>query len=85
MTRTDATRNHLSYQTAGVYGRRWGSNYIYGTSIVLCGLTYFSDDSQTQKLVSPAIDWLKSVQNGDGGRGEKLITYKDPTQAGRGT
>lgn len=72
-------------ESTGAWYGRWGSNYVYGTSNVLCGLTYFSDDSQAQKLVSPAIDWLKSVQNGDGGWGEKLITYKDPTQAGRGT
>lgn len=36
-------------------------------------------------MVGPAIRRLKSVQNVNGGWGEELITYKDPTQAGRGT
>lgn len=79
--------NYLTKQqeSTGAWFGRWGSNYVYGTSNVLCGLTYFSNDSKVQKLVSPAIDWLKSVQNGDGGWGEELITYKDPVRAGRGT
>lgn len=65
---------------------RWGSNYVYGTSNVLCGLAYYSEsDPRVQNVVNPAIDWLKSAQNDDGGWGEELITYKDPTQAGRGT
>lgn len=69
----------------GAWYGRWGSNYIYGTSNVLCGLAYFSKDhARTQALVEPAIRWLKSVQNTEGGFGEKLDTYKDPTLAGRG-
>lgn len=69
----------------GAWYGRWGSNYIYGTSNVLCGLAYFSKDhARTQALVEPAIRWLKSVQNTEGGFGENLDTYKDPTLAGRG-
>ena len=67
------------------YGR-WGSNYIYGTSNVMCGLAYYYDDSHP--LVSPLADsailWLKSVQNADGGFGEVLHTYRDPTLGGQG-
>lgn len=69
----------------GAWYGRWGSNYLYGTSNVLCGLAYFSKErANTQALVEPAIQWLKSVQNTDGGFGESLHTYKDPTLAGRG-
>ncbi|KAI9740479.1 MAG: hypothetical protein M1834_005059 [Cirrosporium novae-zelandiae] len=67
----------------GWYGR-WGSNYIYGTSNTLCGLAYFEGDSRVQGLVNPAMQWLKSVQNTDGGWGEGLDTYKDPERAGCG-
>lgn len=72
-------------ESMGAWYGRWGSNYVYGTSNVLCGLAYFSDNPQVQKMVGPTIFWLKSVQNGDGGWGEEFITYKDPAQAGRGT
>ena len=64
----------------GAWYGRWGSNYIYGTSNVLCGLTHF----ESQNLASPAVEWIMSVQNADGGWGEKLDTYRDPSQAGCG-
>ena len=67
------------------YGR-WGSNYIYGTSNVLCGLSYHAyADASVPTLINSAIKWLKQVQNSDGGFGEVLLSYKDPTLAGRGT
>ena len=67
------------------YGR-WGSNYIYGTSNVLCGLSYhIYADASVPTLITSAINWLKRVQNSDGGFGEVLFSYKDPTLAGRGT
>ena len=67
------------------YGR-WGSNYIYGTSNVLCGLSYHTyADASVPTLITSAISWLKGVQNSDGGFGETLASYKDPTLAGRGT
>lgn len=69
----------------GAWYGRWGSTYVYGTSNVLCGLTYCPNVAQVQKMADPAIRWLKSVQNGDGGWGEELITYMNPSQAGRGT
>lgn len=66
------------------YGR-WGSNYIYGTSNAVCGLVYYSDcDPLVPSLIDRAIEWLKLVQNTDGGFGEVLDTYKDPTIAGHG-
>ena len=73
--------------TGSWYGR-WGSNYVYGTSNVLCGLGYFSNDENSdllvQTLVHPAIRWLRTKQNPDGGWGEDLMSYKDPQRAGCG-
>ena len=71
-------------ELTGAWYGRWGSNYIYGTSNVLCGLAYFSNDDQVQSLIRPAIIWLKEVQNVDGGWGEGLDSYKDPGRAGHG-
>ena len=66
------------------YGRR-GSNYIYGTSNVMCGLAYYYDSHPlVPPLVESAIMWLKSIQNANGGFGEVLDTYRDPTLAGQG-
>ncbi|KAI9767731.1 MAG: hypothetical protein M1839_004345 [Geoglossum umbratile] len=87
----------------GAWYGRWGANYIYGTSNVLCGLEYFVEcplgcvgpkencaehlDYPThlaRSLVSPAISFLKSCQNADGGWGECLSTYRDTSLAGKG-
>lgn len=96
-------------EASGSWYGRWGSNYIYGTSNVLCGLEYFCSSSSSsvsssasdndddgdddedensnlnllvQSLVNPAIRWLKSKQNPDGGWGESLYSYKDKQLAG---
>ena len=58
-----------------------GVNFIYGTSNVLCGLAYFcfedsTEDSSALSLVGPALRFLLSIQNADGGWGEGLSTYK---------
>ncbi|KAI2913830.1 hypothetical protein CBS63078_3571 [Aspergillus niger] len=63
----------------GAWFGRWGSNYIYGTSHALCGLSYFVEgDPRVGKLVQPALQWLKSGQNDDGGWGESLLSYQFP-------
>jgi squalene-hopene/tetraprenyl-beta-curcumene cyclase len=57
------------------YGR-WGTNYIYGTWSVLCGLNAIGmppDDP----MVTRAVDWLVSVQREDGGWGEDEESYGD--------
>lgn len=72
-------------ESTGAWYSRWGSNYIYGTSNVLCGLAYFSnEDCLVQNLVSSALHWLVQIQNTDGGWGEGLDSYQDPAQAGYG-
>ncbi|KAK2605924.1 hypothetical protein QQS21_003650 [Conoideocrella luteorostrata] len=70
--------------TGSWYGR-WGSNYLYGTSHALCGLQYFSQGNEmVQNMMSSATEWIKEVQNSDGGFGEELMSYKKPSLAGRG-
>jgi squalene-hopene/tetraprenyl-beta-curcumene cyclase len=69
----------------GAWYGRWGANYIYGTSNVLCGLAYFAEeDEQVQGMMTSAAGWLISVQNSDGGWGEGLDTYRQSHLAGRG-
>ena len=71
-------------EPTGAWYGRWGSNYVYGTSNVLCGLEYFKTDPKVQSMIQPALMWFKEVQNPDGGWGESLETYKNPNLAGRG-
>lgn len=79
--------NYLSstQERNGSWYGRWGSNYIYGTSNVVCGLVYHSNGNPlVSALIDSGIKWLKVVQNTDGGFGEVLDSYKDLTLAGRG-
>nr|ANM86693.1 putative squalene cyclase [Cladonia uncialis subsp. uncialis]AUW31003.1 putative squalene-hopene cyclase [Cladonia uncialis subsp. uncialis] len=85
-----ASRHGIEYlqsvqEPTGAWYGRWGSNYIYGTSNVLCGLEYYKHDRQVQTLIQPALRWLKDIQNADGGWGESLDTYKHPELAGCGS
>ncbi|KAK5078987.1 hypothetical protein LTR51_001182 [Lithohypha guttulata] len=60
------------------YGR-WGCNYIFGTSTVLCSLEYFRGRNKYEVLddvVQRGIDFLDISQNGDGGWGESSLSYK---------
>lgn len=69
----------------GAWYGRWGSNYIYGTSNVMCGLAYFQEgDDMVQDMLISAKDWLKGRQNDDGGWGEDLQSYQNPSRAGKG-
>lgn len=69
----------------GAWYGRWGSNYIYGTSNVMCGLAHFSKgDDQVQDMLSSAETWLNGKQNSDGGWGEDLQSYQDSSRAGKG-
>ena len=87
---TNASDRAISYlaqtqEPDGSWYGRWGVNYIYGTSNVICGLVYFSKDRRlVQGLIDSAIDWLKRSQNAEGGWGEGLDSYQDPARAGRG-
>jgi squalene-hopene/tetraprenyl-beta-curcumene cyclase len=63
------------------YGR-WGVNYIYGTSGVLRAFETvgLSSDPDCRR----AANWLRSVQNPDGGFGESILSYYDESLKGKG-
>lgn len=65
----------LTQELNGSWFGRWGVNYLYGTSNVLCGLAQFHR-SADDPLVSRALKWLKRTQNTDGGWGESVASYR---------
>lgn len=67
----------------GSWFGRWGVNYIYGTSNVLCGLSR-SGLRRSDAVVERALAWLKHVQSPTGGWGEDLASYRDKRWMGRG-
>jgi squalene-hopene/tetraprenyl-beta-curcumene cyclase len=70
-------------QTAeGAWYGRWGVNYIYGTSGVLRALEALG--LQKEVFAQRGAEWLKSVQNPDGGFGESIASYDDPSLKGKG-
>lgn len=67
----------------GSWWGRWGVNYIYGTWSVLRGLACIGEDLDS-RCVQNAVNWLKCVQNPDGGWGETCDSYKYPELRGQG-
>jgi squalene-hopene/tetraprenyl-beta-curcumene cyclase len=67
----------------GAWYGRWGVNYVYGTSGVLRALEALG--LQGAEECGRAAAWLRSVQNSDGGFGESIASYDDPSLKGRGT
>ncbi|MDR4507327.1 MAG: squalene--hopene cyclase [Candidatus Brocadiaceae bacterium] len=61
----------------GSWFGRWGSNYIYGTWSVLCGLSAVEEDMNAP-YIRKAVEWMKNVQNSDGGWGETIKSYDNP-------
>ena len=57
------------------YGR-WGVNYIYGTFLAMRGLAAAAP-LQSQAAMRKAADWLRSIQNSDGGWGESCASYRE--------
>ena len=55
------------------YGR-WGVNYVYGTFLALRGLQAVGE-SDREAHVLRAGEWLRSIQNADGGWGESCASY----------
>jgi squalene-hopene/tetraprenyl-beta-curcumene cyclase len=64
------------------YGR-WGVNYIYGTWQVLRGMRALKWD-MNELWLRRGKEWLESVQQPDGGWGERCNTYDDPIYKGQG-
>ena len=63
------------------YGR-WGVNYIYCTSGVLRALETVKITGR--EFCQKAAEWLRAVQNPDGGFGESIASYYDPKLKGQG-
>ncbi len=70
-------------ESDGSWFGRWGVNYIYGTALVLRGLEAIGIDSH-EPYVQQGAEWLRMVQNPDGGWGETVVSYDDPTLRGVG-
>ncbi len=67
----------------GSWFGRWGVNYIYGTMLVLRGLQAMGVDHH-EPYVQQGAEWLRMVQNSDGGWGETCGSYDDPATRGIG-
>jgi squalene-hopene/tetraprenyl-beta-curcumene cyclase len=67
----------------GSWFGRWGVNYIYGTFLVLRGLDTIGVD-HLEPQVQQAAEWIRMVQNADGGWGESCNSYEDPNLRGVG-
>jgi len=72
-----------SQEPEGSWFGRWGVNYVYGTSNVLCALAA-QRIPRHDPMVVRALAWLKSVQNADGGFGECLESYDQRALMGKG-
>jgi squalene-hopene/tetraprenyl-beta-curcumene cyclase len=70
-------------ETCGAWYGRWGVNYIYGTWSVLAALGILGEDT-AKPYVRKAVEWLRAVQNDDGGWGESCNSYDDPMLKGHG-
>ncbi|HKV06447.1 MAG TPA: squalene--hopene cyclase [Candidatus Acidoferrales bacterium] len=66
----------------GSWFGRWGVNYVYGTSGVLRAMEAVGMESQPQSR--RAAEWLRTVQNLDGGFGESVLSYYDAAHKGKG-
>jgi len=66
----------------GSWFGRWGVNYVYGTSGVLRALETLGLGSSEE--CRRGAEWLRSVQNSDGGFGESILSYYDTTLKAKG-
>lgn len=69
--------------SSGAWWGRWVVNYLAGTAHVLSSIARLDEDP-SEAYIQRAITWVLSHQNPEGGFGEAVETYLDPTRAGRG-
>jgi squalene-hopene/tetraprenyl-beta-curcumene cyclase len=67
----------------GSWFGRWGVNYIYGSSNVLCALSRQRIGAE-DPMVARGLAWLRAAQNADGGWGECLESYGNRALMGKG-
>jgi len=75
----DSVRRGIQYlihsqESDGSWYGRWGVDYIYGTFLALKGLRQ-AGVSDREVYVLRAGEWLRSIQNPDGGWGESCRSY----------
>ncbi|MBM3726259.1 MAG: squalene--hopene cyclase [Acidobacteria bacterium] len=63
-------------QPDGSWFGRWGVNYVYGTFLALRGLRAAGYDDREAEVLR-AGEWLRSIQNADGGWGESCASYDE--------
>jgi squalene-hopene/tetraprenyl-beta-curcumene cyclase len=79
------TKYLLKTQEAdGSWYGRWGVDYIYGTFLALRGLRAVGYDDREAEVLR-AGEWLRSVQNADGGWGESCASYDRKTFVAAGS
>ena len=61
-------------ESDGSWYGRWGVDYIYGTFLALRGLRA-AGESDREAHILRAGEWLRSIQNPDGGWGESCASY----------
>ena len=61
----------------GSWFGRWGTNYIYGTWSVLTALEEGGINPE-EPFIQKSVQWLKDIQNSDGGWGESNDSYYPP-------
>ena len=66
----------------GSWFGRWGANFIYGTGAAIPALAALG--LAEHESVRHALAWLERIQNPDGGFGEDMRSYSDPSWRGRG-
>jgi squalene-hopene/tetraprenyl-beta-curcumene cyclase len=74
------TRNQ---EPDGSWFGRWGANYVYGTGAAVPALVA-AGVAVGDPRIRRAVAWLERHQGEDGGWGEDLRSYRDPTWTGRG-
>ncbi len=63
-----------SQEPDGSWWGRWGVDYIYGTFLALRGLRAAGVDEREAPVLRGG-EWLRSIQNADGGWGESCASY----------
>ena len=75
----DAVRRGVNYllgsqEKDGSWYGRWGVDYIYGSFLAMRGLVA-SGVPEARPAVARAAEWLRAIQNADGGWGESCASY----------
>ena len=70
-------------ESDGSWFGRWGVNYLYGTFLVLRGLDAIGVWNHEPEI-QQAAEWIRMVQNADGGWGESCLSYDEPDTRGIG-